>query len=309
MSKKQLMPLSQLNLTDRFLFYEVMEDPQAHQAALRIIFGRDISLLGSAETEKELRVSPAIRSIRMDVFSMEEECTVYNMEMQKRRKNDLTKRSRYYQALIDTSLLEPGIPSYNRLNFSYIILIMPFDLFGYGKYRYTFEASCKDVPSCPLGDGAVRIFLNTRGINDSEVSPELVQFLHYIEETTDEAAEQTDCDLIRQIHHRVRKVKSSEEIGVKYMQAWEERYYDKQEAREEGLAEGRTEGRTEARVNGILELLSELGTVPNSLENAISSENREEILKSWLKLAARAKNFSDFAKKPGWRLRFLINNQ
>ena len=83
------------------------------------------------------------------------------------------------------------------------------------------------------------------------------------------------------------------------MQAWEERYYDKQEAREEGLAEGRTEGRTEARVNGILELLSELGTVPNSLENAISSENREEILKSWLKLAARAESFSDFAKKAG----------
>ena len=181
MSKRQLMPLSQLNLTDRFLFDEVMEDPQAHQAALRIIFGRDISLLGLAETEKELRVSPAIRSIRMDVFSMDEDCTVYNMEMQKRRKNDLTKRSRYYQALIDTSLLEPGIPSYNRLNFSYIILIMPFDLFGYGKYRYTFEASCKEVPSCPLGDGAVRFFLNTRGTNDSEVSPELVQFLHYIE--------------------------------------------------------------------------------------------------------------------------------
>ena len=49
----------------------------------------------------------------------------------------------------------------------------------------------------------------------------------------------------------------------------------------------------------ILELLSELGTVPNSLENAISSENREEILKSWLKLAARAESFSDFAKKAG----------
>ena len=33
-------------------------------------------------------------------------------------------------------------------------------------------------------------------------------------------------------------MKSSEEIGVKYMQAWEERYYDRQEAPEEGRAEG-----------------------------------------------------------------------
>lgn len=30
------------------------------------------------------------------------------------------------------------------------------------------------------------------------------------------------------------EVKSSEEIGVKYMQAWEEKYYEREEGREEG---------------------------------------------------------------------------
>ena len=50
--------------------------------------------------------------------------SVYNTEMQDERKNDLAKRSRYYQALIDTSLLEPGVPNYNALNTSYIIVIM-----------------------------------------------------------------------------------------------------------------------------------------------------------------------------------------
>jgi predicted transposase YdaD len=43
----------------------------------------------------------------------------------------------------------------------------------------------------------------------------------------------------------VRKVKSSEEIGVKYMQEWEERYYERQEARKEGFDEGRTVERKE----------------------------------------------------------------
>ena len=47
---------------------------------------------------------------------------------------------------------------------------------------------------------------------------------------------------IQKIHNRVRNVKRSEKVGVKLMQAWEERYYDKLEAREEGLAEGREEG-------------------------------------------------------------------
>ncbi|MEI3219329.1 MAG: Rpn family recombination-promoting nuclease/putative transposase [Lachnoclostridium sp.] len=230
--------LNELNLTDRFLFDEVIEDPQTHRDILSIIFGREIPLLTKSETEKEMRVSPQIRSVRMDVFSMDEEGTVYNTEMQDKRKSDLAKRSRYYQAVLDTNLLEPGIPNYNLLNTTYIILITTFDLFGYGKYQYTFEARCREEPGCVLEDQAVRIFLNTRGKNDSEVSEELVSFLHYIENTTDAVAENSGSERIKRIHNRVRKVKVSEEVGVKYMQAWEEKYYE----REEGRIEGREEG-------------------------------------------------------------------
>ncbi len=251
MRKKQhMIALSELNLTSRFLFDEVMEDAQTHQDVLSIIFGREIPLLKQNETEKEFRHSPLSRSIRMDVFSTDEDQVIYNTEMQQKKRNDLAKRSRYYQSMVDTSLLEPGIPNYNLLNTSYIIMIMTFDLFGYGRYLYTFEATCREEPECILGDGAVRIFLNTRGTNDTEVSKELVDFLHYLEHTTDQAAEQTESNRIKRIHQRVRRVKASEEVEVKYMQAWEERYYDKQEAREEGLAEGRAEGRAEGHAEG-----------------------------------------------------------
>lgn len=235
MDKKQnLIPLQELNLTSRFLFDEVLEDPQIHQDVLGIIFQRDIPLLEKNETEKELRVSPLLRSIRMDVFSMDEEKAVYNTEMQQKRRADLTKRSRYYQSLVDAGLLEPGVPDYNRLNTSYIIMIMPFDLFGYKKYVYTFRARCEEEPECLLEDSATRIFLNTRGENDEEVPRELAEFLHYLEETTDERAASTDSQRIKRIHRRVRKVRLSEEVGVKYMQAWEERYYEREEGKEEG---------------------------------------------------------------------------
>ena len=125
---------------------------------------------------------------RQDVFSMDEEKAVYNTEMQQKRRADLAKRSRYYQSLVDAGLLEPGVPDYNRLNTSYIIMIMPFDLFGHKKYVYTFRARCEEEPECLLEDGATRIFLNTRGENDDEVPRELAEFLHYLEETTDERA-------------------------------------------------------------------------------------------------------------------------
>ena len=235
MDKKQnLIPLQELNLTSRFLFDEVLEDPQIHQDVLGIIFQRDIPLLEKNETEKELRVSPLLRSIRMDVFSMDEEKAVYNTEMQQKRRADLAKRSRYYQSLVDAGLLEPGVPDYNRLNTSYIIMIMPFDLFGYKKYVYTFRARCEEEPVCLLEDGATRIFLNTRGENDDEVPWELAEFLHYLEETTDERTASTDSQRIKRIHRRVRKVRLSEEVGVKYMQAWEEKYYEREEGKEEG---------------------------------------------------------------------------
>ena len=223
MNKRQkLIPLNKLNLTDRFLFEEVMEDPLAHQEALGIILGRDVPLLTQNEAEKELRISPEARSVRLDIFSMDEDRAVYNTEMQKQRRADLSKRSRYYQSLVDISLLEPGIPDYSQLNESYLIMITPFDLFGCGKYRYTFRAVCEEEPGCVLEDGATRIFLNTRGANDDEVSQELAEFLHYVEHTTDEAAEHAGSERIRRIHDRVRKVRNSEEVGVKYMQAREE---------------------------------------------------------------------------------------
>lgn len=211
-----------------------MEDTQTHQNALEIIFGKDISLLDKPQTEKEFRVSPLIRSVRMDVFAIDENQSIYNTEMQDQRKKDLAKRSRYYQSMIDNSLLEPGIPNYNLLNQSFIILIMTFDLFGYGKYVYTFESRCKEVPECILADGTIRIFLNTKGTNDSEVSKELVEFLHYVENSTDAEANRAKSKKIKAIHNRVCKVRANEEIGVRYMQAWEEKYYEREEGREEG---------------------------------------------------------------------------
>ena len=249
MTKKQIIrkPLKDLNLTNRFLYDEVMEDYETNREALSIIFGKEIALLTQNESEKELRVSPLLRSIRMDMISMDAEGNVYNSEMQGKRKSDLEKRSRYNQALLDINLLEPGIPNYNLLNDSYIILIAPFDLFGHELYRYTFHPECEEVPGLRLEDGTTRIFLNTRGKNDDQLPKELVDFLHYLEDTTDERAEASGSERIRKIHERVRKVKQSEEVGVKYMRAWEEKYYE----REEGMAAGRKEGLAAGRKEGL----------------------------------------------------------
>lgn len=73
-----------------------MEDSATQQEALSIILGRDISLVGQRQTEKELRISPLARSIRMDMFAVDEESVVYNTEMQNRRSIHLRTGRREY---------------------------------------------------------------------------------------------------------------------------------------------------------------------------------------------------------------------
>ena len=113
----------------------------------------------------------------------------------------------------------------------YSIIIAPFDLFGRGLYQYTFQMTCAETGQ-PLEDGATRIFLNTHGKNSEDISPELKELLYYMEHTTEEISCSTSR--LQEIKNHVNIVKSSEEIGVKYMQAWEEKYYEREEGREEG---------------------------------------------------------------------------
>lgn len=136
-----------------------------------------------------------------------------------------------------------------------------------------------------LKDGATRIFLNTRGTHPDGVSQELIDFLRYIEITDGAFAKQTGSEKIQKIHECVQKIKSSEEMGVKYMQSWEEKIIE------------REQGKTEGKAESILELLVELGEVSEELKTTILSQQDMEILTCWLKLVAKSDTVEEFQKR------------
>lgn len=239
--------LQDLTLLDRFLFAEVMEDAETFENVLSIILGQDISIKGHPQSEHEKRTSPLKRQVRLDVWAEDDMDAVYNIEAQKENTKNLPHRSRFYQALIDSKLLDPGEVDFSKMKDCYSIIIAPFDLFGRGLYQYTFQMTCAETCQ-PLEDGATRIFLNTHGKNPEDISPELKELLYYMEHTTEEISCSTSR--LQQIKNHVNIVKSSEEIGVKYMQEWEEKILEKRKARAEGLAEGRAEGRVKGRAEG-----------------------------------------------------------
>ena len=134
--------------------------------------------------------------------------------------------------LFDEAMEDPE--NVNLLNEVLIIMITPFDLFGYDLYRYTFQMTCEEVPELKLDDGATRIFLNTHGKHPEFVSPELIELLKYMEHSTERLVKTCESERIQAMHKRICQIKASEKTEVKYMQAWEERLMVKQEGIKEG---------------------------------------------------------------------------
>lgn len=277
MATKEKRKLKDLNLLDKFLFDEAMEDEENMKTLLDIILGQDTHLKQPPQTEKECRSSFEKRQIRLDVYTVDEDDVVYDTEPQKTNTKNLPKRSRLYQGMIDSRLLPPGCIDFNLLNPVVIIMIMPFDLFGYELYRYTFKMQCEEVPEMELGDDATRIFLNSHGKHPELVSRELIELLEYMEKSTDAVVEECESERIHQMHERVNRLKSSKEMEIKFMQKWEEKEMERQEAYAEGREEGERVG--EARINKLIVYLLEQGRNKDLAKAVSDSEYQAKLLK------------------------------
>ena len=118
-----------------------------------------------------------------------------------------------------------------------------------------------------------------------------------MEKTDDKSAEAADSERIRKIHECVKRIKSSEEMGVKYMQAWEEKIMEREKGRQEGREEGRADGKVAGKAESVLEILEEYGEVPDELRDRVLAQRDLEILKSWLKVANKVGSIEEFAEK------------
>ena len=103
--------------------------------------------------------------------------------------------------------------------------------------------SCDKIPGLKLHDGATRIFLNTHGTDDEGVSEELIQLLRYFEQTTEENAAGSHSQKIEKLQKRVEEIKKNEEVGIRYMNAFEEKMWERREGREEGERIGEKRGK------------------------------------------------------------------
>ena len=74
----------------------------------------------------------------------------------------------------------------------------------------------------------------------------------------------------------------------------------KEEGIEQGIARGKELGKVEGirlgTVNNIMEFLEDLGEIPETLKSKIMQEEKPDVLRRWLKLAAKAETIEQFEK-------------
>lgn len=278
--------LQDLTIKDNFMFGAVMSIEENCIAFLEMVLGFPIEKVVVSK-ERSMIYHPEYRGVRLDIYARDEKHTHYNVEMQARRQADLGKRSRYYHSQIDVECLEKGLP-YEELQNTFVIFICDFDPFGCGLYYYSFQNECQEDTRAKLCDGNKTIFLSTKGKNKEQMPQSLVKFLKFVEADLAESEEDFDDELVRQFQTSIRKIKTSREMGERYM-LFEELL---KEERQEGLAQGRQENAREY----ILEVLADKGEVPAALKESLCEVDSEEELKRLFKLAAKVESTEAFQK-------------
>ncbi|MDE7252388.1 MAG: Rpn family recombination-promoting nuclease/putative transposase [Acetatifactor sp.] len=267
----------QLNLSDFALFLSVMKVKEAYADVLSIIMDESELRLKEVKVEQVVLNKSGKRAIRLDAWALDWANRQFNMEMQNDTSgDDVRKRSRFYQSMIDTPVLKSGKETrYKNLPSTVIIFITQDDIFGKDFSRYTFTERCEEVPDLQLEDGTTKIFVNMTSRNGR---PDLVSLLQYMKYTTlDNPDILVKDERILDLDRIVSEVKQSEE--------WEA---VKMNILEIGLQQGIERGIEQGKACGIIETCQDLGisqseTLRKLMEKLSLSEDaaREQLKKYW----------------------------
>lgn len=209
-NERMLLEECQFNLSDFALFLSVMKNPRAYRNVISIVMDEPDIEVQEVKVEQVVLNKEGRRAIRLDAWARTTDERQFNMEMQNTENDDLRKRARYYQGMMDTPILKSGKETkYKMLPSTVIIFITQEDIFGRDHAKYTFTEQCEELEGLKLEDGTTKIFLNMSSKNGT---PELVSMLQYMKETRLENPEVIVKDSrIVELDDIVSEVKESEE--------------------------------------------------------------------------------------------------
>ena len=255
-----LKPFEELDFTDDFIFYQVMQNDEICMTILEHLLKVRLDHIERQEVQKELKPYYESRGVRLDAY-VKDSSRIFNVEMQKVSNDELPKRSRYYSSMIDASDLLKGV-DYTNLSETFIIFLCKEDPFEKGMPVYTFKTTCQEDKDFVLNDEVYKIFFNAAAA-ENEKDLDIQSILNYIKckEATDELTDKI-ATLIEEIKNREQnkeaymiehlKVRDNIMEGLREGRI-EGRKLGLQEGRQEGIKEGIKEGRQKGIKEGIEE--------------------------------------------------------
>lgn len=258
----------QLNLSDFALFLSVMKNKRAYECTLSIILGEPGLELDEVKVEQVVLNKSGKRAIRLDAWAKDKKNRLFDMEMQNDSKGDnIPKRARFYQGMMDTPVLRSGQDTrYRQLPSSIIIFITQEDIWKKDLARYTFTEQCEEIPGLHLEDGTTKIFLNMTSKNGSQA---LVSLLQYMRESHLDNPEIIVKDKrIEELDRIVTEVKESEEWEAVQMNIMEI-------AMEKGIEQGIEQG--EERLNLLYEKLLHEDRIDDIRQSMKDGEYRKKL--------------------------------
>ena len=248
-----------LTITDDYMFCMIMQDKSICTTVLNMVLSRSIGQITDITYQKTFDQLGNAKGIRLDVWVEDGNGSVYDVEMQTAHQQDLAKRLRYYQSVLDVSSLEKG-GHYTDLPDSFILFFCPFDYMQKGLPIYTFKTRCTEDGAIILPNGITQVLVNSAAAQKAQ-DPELKAFLNYMNGII------SDRPFIRKIDNTVKALKEDEERRKNYMllQSFEmdTRYYAKQEGIQQGIQQGKSLGLAEGKSLGLAE-----GSRQKALETA-----------------------------------------
>ncbi len=289
--------LEELNLLDDFLFGTLISHPVYGERfagiLIKTILNRDVKILKIVPQMNYYGQDTNQHGARLDVYIEEEDgvvqgdvqlSSIYDIEPDQNddriSKESLPRRVRFYRSVIDARSLQSG-SDYNRLKNVIIIMLLPYDPFGYDRMMYSVRNTCLEEPEIEYNDGALNLFIYTKG-KIGVISQELKELLQYLENTTWSNAVNSP---LREVQSMVDKIKYDKEVSISYMKSYERDWMMRNEGRAEGYAESTKD------------FLSDLGTIPENISKQIDNETDLNTLRRWLKLAAKSKSIEEFIEK------------
>ena len=208
--RRKIKPIDQLVFSDDFMFGAVMREPEICKGVLERLLRVRIDHIEYPELQKSISPFYSRKGVRLDVY-VADGGRVFDVECQTYRAEDIGRRTRYYQAMIDIDSLMRGA-DYSELKESFVVFICLDDPFSAGLPAYTFERTCRESGAVDLGDRTHHVIFNASAW-ERETDAGIRDLLSFVK------SNRAESDFTRGIADMVQTKKFEQSFVNEYM-AW-----------------------------------------------------------------------------------------